>query len=198
MSPPDANANIARHLTLMAESQPQTSALKVPRGRTATGGIDYLTLTFAELAAEAAAWREHLVARGVRRGDRALVMVRPGLPLIAVVFALFQIGAVPVIIDPGMGRKNFLGCVARSHPRVLVGIPLARILSHVFRSAFSSVAVRVPVSGSLVARLTAGNSPISSAASSIVARRFWRPGGDSVYLRVNWDPQGSLLRARDV
>jgi olefin beta-lactone synthetase len=43
---------------------------------------------------------------GVRRGDRALVMVRPGLPLIAAAFALFKIGAVPVIIDPGMGLRN--------------------------------------------------------------------------------------------
>jgi acyl-CoA synthetase (AMP-forming)/AMP-acid ligase II len=43
-------------------------------------------------------------------------MVRPGLPLIAAVFGLFALGAVPVIIDPGMGLKSFLACVARSRP----------------------------------------------------------------------------------
>ena len=167
----DANANIARHLSLMAASRPEMPALKVFRGRTSTGDIDYLTLTFAELASEVEAWRSRLIAHGVQRGDRTLVMVRPGLPLIASVFALFQLGAVPVIIDPGMGLKNFLGCVARSRPRALVGIPFARFVSHVFRSAFSSVAVRVPASGSLVARLKPDKSQISDLKSGIVVSK---------------------------
>jgi hypothetical protein len=42
------NANIARHLSLMAGAQPGRAALKVPRGTTAGGDIDYLELTFAE------------------------------------------------------------------------------------------------------------------------------------------------------
>jgi acyl-CoA synthetase (AMP-forming)/AMP-acid ligase II len=159
---PPADANISRHLSIMAARQPHTPALKIPRGRTRAGDIDYLALNFAELAAEAAAWRERLAARGVRRGDRALVMVRPGLPLIASAFALFQLGAAPVIIDPGMGLKNFLTCVARSRPRALVGIPMAQILSRVFWRKFSTVAVRVPVSGSLTARLTQPKSKIQN------------------------------------
>jgi len=147
------NANISRHLDRMAAEQPETAALKIPRGRTGEGRIDYLTLSFAELAAEAEAWRARLEAAGVRRGDRALVMVRPGLPLIASAFALFKLGAVPVIIDPGMGLRNFLTCVGRSRPRVLVCIPLAQILSRLFRRAFRTVEIRVRVSSSLLARL---------------------------------------------
>ncbi len=145
----------------MAAAQPGTPALKIPRGRTRAGDIDYLTLTFAELDAEVAAWSTRLAAAGVRRGDRTLVMVRQGLPLIASAFALFRLGAVPVVIDPGMGLKNFLACVARSRPRALVGIPSARLVSHLFRSAFSTVEVRVAASSSLTARLTKGN-PLSS------------------------------------
>jgi acyl-CoA synthetase (AMP-forming)/AMP-acid ligase II len=151
---PAANANIARHLALMAASQPDVPALKIPNGRTSDNHIVYLTLTFAELDAEVDAWCARLVSRGVKRGDRTLVMVRQGLPLIASVFALFKLGAVPVVIDPGMGRKNFLACVARAKPRVLVGIPMARIVSRFFRQEFSSVSVRVAASSSLTARLT--------------------------------------------
>jgi len=146
------NANIARHLALMAARQPTVAALKVPRGRTRSGDIDYLTLSFSELAAEVAAWQADLTTRGVRPADRVLVMVRPGLPLIAAAFALFSIGAVPVVIDPGMGLKSFLACVARSQPRVLLGIPLARVISRVYRKTFRSVTVRVPASGSATAR----------------------------------------------
>ncbi|MEO7414436.1 MAG: fatty acid CoA ligase family protein [Opitutaceae bacterium] len=149
-----SNANIARHLGLMAATQPQTPALKIPRGRTAEGRIDYLVLTFAELDAEVDAWCGRLISRGVRRGDRALVMVRQGLPLIASVFALFKLGAVPVVIDPGMSRETFLACVARSRPRVLIGIPMARIFSRIFRRAFSSVKNRVAASSALTHRLT--------------------------------------------
>jgi len=166
-----ANANIARHLALMAAARPSAPALKIPRGRTAAGAINYLTLTFAELDAEASAWCAKLTAAGITRGDRTLVMVRQGLPLIAAVFALFRLGAVPVVIDPGMGRKNFLACVARSKPRALVGIPLAQLTSHLFRSAFASVQVRIWASGSATARvapspITHRLSPGSEVASS--------------------------------
>jgi acyl-CoA synthetase (AMP-forming)/AMP-acid ligase II len=147
-----ASANIARHLPLMAARQPDHPAVKVPRGRTSDGRIDYLVLSFRELEAEVNAWVARLEAKGVRRGDRVLVMVRQGLPLIAAAFALFKLGAVPVIIDPGMGRESFLACVARSRPRVLLGIPLAQLFSRVFRRAFASVEIRVWVSGSPTAR----------------------------------------------
>jgi acyl-CoA synthetase (AMP-forming)/AMP-acid ligase II len=150
---PVPNANIARHLAAMAASHPQVPALKVPRGRTATGEIDYLSLTFAELDREVAAWRSHLAGRGVRRGDRTLVMVRPGLPLIAAAFALFQLGAVPVIVDPGMGLRNFLSCVRQARPRVLLGIPFAQWMSRILWRAFRSVEIRVPVSGRLTYRV---------------------------------------------
>jgi acyl-CoA synthetase (AMP-forming)/AMP-acid ligase II len=146
------SANIARHLPLMAARQPDRAAIKVPRGRTSAGRIDYLTLTFAELDAEVDAWCAHLAGRGVRQGDRVLVMVRQGLPLIAAAFALFKLGAVPVVIDPGMGLRNFLACVARSRPRILLGIPFAQLVSRVFRPSFRSVQVRVSVSRSLTAR----------------------------------------------
>lgn len=149
-----ANANIARHLGLMAATRPHHAALKIPRGRTRAGEIDYLALTFSELDAEVAAWSSRLADAGVNRGDRTLVMVRQGLPLIASVFALFRLGAVPVVIDPGMGLKNFLSCVGRSQPRALVGIPLAQVLSRVFCRSFRSVAVRVSARRALTARLT--------------------------------------------
>ena len=174
------SANIARHLPLMAARQPERAAVKVPRGRTADGRIDYLVLSFAEFDAEVDAWVAKLSDRGVRPGDRVLVMVRQGLPLIAAAFALFKLGAVPVIIDPGMGRKNFLACVARSKPRVLLGIPFAQVMGHVFRSAFKTVEIRVWISSSTLARV--GSSPskienqnpkmIASAASDLAAILF--------------------------
>ncbi len=175
---PDS-ANIARHLPLMAARQPDYPALKIPRGRTRDARIDYLTLSFAELDAEVDAWVAKLTARGVRRGDRVLVMVKQGLPLIAAAFALFKLGAVPVIIDPGMGRENFIACVKRSRPRVLLGIPLAQFSSYFFRSAFATVEIRIWASGSATARLSSGSQlstfnlqPVSNEAADLAAILF--------------------------
>lgn len=157
-SPPPlpGQANIARYLGLMAQAQPTRAALKIPRGRSASG-IDYLTLSFADLDVEVGRWAARLTSAGIERGDRTLVMVRQGLPLIASVFGLFRVGAVPVVIDPGMGLKSFLACVARSRPKALVGIPLAQLMSRIFRGTFRSVRSRVGASGSLTARLAAGS-----------------------------------------
>ena len=137
----------------MATRQPTQAAVKIARGQKISGEIDYLTLSFSALEQEVAAWADKLRAAGVSRGDRVLVMVRQGLPLIAAAFGLFKIGAIPIIIDPGMGRKNFLACVARSQPRVLLGIPLAQITSYIFRTAFAAVRIRIWASSSPTAQL---------------------------------------------
>ena len=61
---PAESANIARHLPRMAARQPVRPAVKIPRGRTPAGEIDYLMLTFAELDSEVDAWCARLHARG--------------------------------------------------------------------------------------------------------------------------------------
>ncbi len=159
------SSNIARHLPLQAAASPQLPAIKIPRGRTNEGRIDYLTLSYAELDAETNAWASRLQKRGVQRGDRVLVMVRQGLPLMAATFALFKIGAVPVIIDPGIGHENFLECVARSRPRVLLGTPFFQIASHLYHRTFKTVKIRVLASGNTTARLKETKSLIPAANS---------------------------------
>ena len=200
------NANIARHLALMAERQPHTAALKIPRGRTRDGDIDYLTLTFAELAAEVSAWRAQLTTRGIVPGDRVLVMVKPGLPLIAAAVALFAHGAVPIVIDPGMGLKSFLSCVTRSRPRALLGIPFARFISRVFRKPFATVQVRIPASSSPTARLKPKphvpnpNSQIETSSPSALAAILFTSGSTGApkgvcYTHGMFDAQVELIRA---
>jgi len=157
----ESHSNIAAHLPLMARMNPERCAIRIPRGRTSAGTIDYLSLSFSELETETAAWRRKLETAGLVRGDRCLVMVRAGLPLIASVFALLALGAVPVVIDPGMGLRSFLNCVRRSRPRGLVGIPAARLISHVARSSFASVKVRVAASSRPDARLASSGDELN-------------------------------------
>jgi acyl-CoA synthetase (AMP-forming)/AMP-acid ligase II len=138
-------SNVSRFLPEQARLHPSVAALKIPGGRNEAGEIVYLTLTFAQLDREANKWAWKLGIAGIKRGTRVLLMVKPGLSLISVCFALFKVGAVPIVIDPGMGLKSFLKCVRRSQPEALVGISLAQIISRLFRKKFASVSVRVSV-----------------------------------------------------
>ncbi len=136
-------SNVARFLPEAAARQPDFPAVRLPKRRGRV--LEYDTLTFAQLEMLACAAATVFTRRGIERGARVLLMVKPGRDLILSVFALFKIGAVPVVIDPGMGRKHFLSCVRRTQPTALVGIPLAQILSRVFRRDFATLRHRVTV-----------------------------------------------------
>ncbi len=132
-------ANIASHLPQVATAQPDALALVIPQERACR------KLNFGELESATNAAAFLLATRGLRRGQRVLLMVKPGLELILCVFALLKMGAVPVVIDPGMGRRNFIHCVRRTRPDALLGIRPALILSRLFRGSFASIRRRIAV-----------------------------------------------------
>lgn len=142
-------ANVARFLPEQARAQPDACAVRVPVGNdpAGLGRIAYTERTFAQLNAEAEAAARLLQDRGVTQGTRVLLLVRPGLDLLRCTFALFKLGAVPIVIDPGMGLKNFLACVRRSEPAALVGITRAHWLARFFPGALRSAKIRVRVGG---------------------------------------------------
>lgn len=108
--------NVAAYLAKQAQSQPQGLAVIAPKHGPADAAIHFDQSTFAELSRESDAVCHYFQANGLKRGDRVLLMVKPGLDLIRIVFALFKMGAVPVTIDPGMGLKGFLRCVQKVSP----------------------------------------------------------------------------------
>lgn len=134
-----ASFNIGSYLPARAAERPFQKALIQPEGYNPLGRRTYSHLNFGQLNALCDAYAHGLQARGVRQGDRVIMMVRQGLELIALTYALFKLGAVPVMIDPGMGRQSFLDCIRQAKPRVMIGIPLAHALRRVFSGAFGGV-----------------------------------------------------------
>ena len=98
--------------------------------------------SFAELDLFADRYGAFLKSEGVRSGDRVMLMVRPSIDFIALAFALFRIGAPIILIDPGMGYKNLLKCIAGVKPDFLVGIPAVIGLSFLYRKKFNSLKKR--------------------------------------------------------
>ena len=137
--------NVAHFLAQQAVTQPTAAAVRAPLSHDRDGTIRYAERSFAELEAEASATVHYFLAKGIRRGSRVLLMLRPGLDLIRIVFALFKMGAVPIVIDPGMGLKKFLRCVRHSKPTALVGIAPALWSARLFRPSFRGIDIKICV-----------------------------------------------------
>ncbi len=116
----------------MAESQPQTLAIAQPSGRPRQGRIRYRHYTYRELNAESNSLARGLERIGIHRGVRTVLMVTPSLEFYALTFALFKVGAVIVLIDPGMGTKNLGVCLAEARPEAFIGIPKAHVARLLF------------------------------------------------------------------
>ena len=137
LGPRPTHFNVASFLPRTAALRPDAPAVVHEHGR------ETVSITFAEMLGRSCSLARGLRSAGVRTGDRVCLFVRPGIDLIAFTYALFQLGAVPVLADPGMGRERLLAAVERMQPRVFIGVPLAHAVRRIFKHAFRSVEVYV-------------------------------------------------------
>jgi len=96
-------------------------------------------ITFGDMEARAAAMAVFLRRRGIGRGTRVMLMVKPSADFISLTFSLFSLGAVVILIDPGMGYRNLLRCIGAVRPEVLIGVPKALLFKKCFSGHFVSV-----------------------------------------------------------
>src|SRR4029079_2758680 len=66
-----------------------------------------------------------LAVRGIGRGTRTVVMLRPRPAFFLVMFALFKAGAVPVLVDPGIAKRALRQCLDEAQPDAFIGVALA-------------------------------------------------------------------------
>ncbi|MDH3328807.1 MAG: fatty acid CoA ligase family protein [Desulfobulbaceae bacterium] len=135
--------NIAGSLDRVAEAYPDKTGL-VCRKK----GL-YHQWSFRELQANSDRFAAALSAEGVQPGQRVMLMVPPSMEFVCLTFALFKLGAVVILVDPGMGYRNLLRCIGGVQPDVLVGIPKAQVFSRIFPRPFKTVSTRICVGPSL-------------------------------------------------
>ena len=140
--------NVADLLADSAGQAPTRDAIIAPDGR---GG--WTRIAYGALDAAVTAHARALKLGGVSRGELALVMVPPGIPLITLFYGLLRLGAVPVMIDPGMGFRAFLKCVETTGATTLVGIPKAHLARLLFPRAFSTIERKFVIGTSLMGAL---------------------------------------------
>ena len=137
--------NVADRLAQMAERMPLAVAVACPGHGDVAGRHSYDTCTFAELERDATALARGLVDLGVTPGIRLVLLVKPGIEFVKLVFALLRSGATAVLIDPGMGKRHLVNCLAAVEPQGFVAISLAQAVRTVLRSRFPKAKLNVTV-----------------------------------------------------
>lgn len=137
--------NVASSLVEWAAQSPRRRAIVVPSKR--EGRHQDKVLDFAELEALSNRYANALDQAGFARGMRVLLMVPAGVDFFGIVFALYKLGAVLVMIDPGMGVRRLLECVRGVDLQGFIGIPKAQCLRWMQPAVFRSVQHVVSVGG---------------------------------------------------
>jgi acyl-CoA synthetase (AMP-forming)/AMP-acid ligase II len=120
--------NIAAALVEQAKRQGDNIAIHYPVGKHA-GQVQYESVSYSVLNDLSDDYARGLIEYGIGRGIRSVLMLTPGLEFFAMFFALFKAGAVPVLIDPGIGIKSLKSCLANAQPDAFIGVSKAHIAS---------------------------------------------------------------------
>ena len=131
------NHNIAETLPNIAAIYPERKGLICKTGK------EYRSWTFKEMDSITNCFAQSLSDLGVAKGDRVILMVKPSVEFITLTFALFKIGAVIILIDPGMGYKNLLKCIGKVKPDAFIGIRKAHFFKLLFPKPFKTVRTSV-------------------------------------------------------
>ena len=133
--------NIAEYLSETAKLYPQRKAISHHSGHDRLGRVTYSALTFSQLENLTNAYASEFKCHGIVKGTKTLMMLRPSIDFIAAVFAVFKVGAIPILIDPGMGRKNMLKCIKSTKPEALVAESEVHWIKYLFPSTFKTIKI---------------------------------------------------------
>ena len=141
----DALVNVARRLSLMAEARPEAIAVVEPLGYDGQGKRIYRHVTFRQLDQDSDRIARGLRQLGVAAGARLALLVRPGIDFVSLAFGLFKSGAVAILIDPGMGRRSLIRCLAEAEPEGFVAIPVVQAVRALLARRFPKARYNVTV-----------------------------------------------------
>lgn len=139
--------NIAQALVEMAGQRPYKQAVIFPHGRSPDGKVSYTHYTYRQLNQSSDRIAGGLRAIGIGPGVRTALMVTPSLEFFALTFGIFKAGAVPVLIDPGIGLANMKSCLNEARPTGFIGVPKAHLARALFGWGRKSITKLVTVGG---------------------------------------------------
>lgn len=129
--------NITDYLYIFARSNPDKPALLHPQ-----------LITFFQLCRTIDCYAFGFLENGISKGTKTIVLIKPGIDLFAATYALLRIGAIPIMIDPGMGNKNMSVALSKVRAEAFVGVPKALRLKYLFPRYFTSIKIWISTKNS--------------------------------------------------
>ncbi|MBN1288660.1 MAG: AMP-binding protein [Actinobacteria bacterium] len=109
------------------------------------GGANYKHMTYREFEAETDAYAYGLAEAGIGKGVKTILLIKPDIRMFLILTALMKTGAVPILIDAGMGVGNMMRRLASIEADAFIGISIAQALRSLKRKQFTSIKTRVTV-----------------------------------------------------
>jgi olefin beta-lactone synthetase len=144
------------------------------------------TLTFAALVDRVTRAAAGLATHGIGPGMRTVLLTPPGTDFVVAAFALLARGAVPVLIDPGIGVRRVRAALHEIAAQAFVGSDRAHLARRVLR--WAPTARHLVVTASTRAPHLVGG---AGAASLVQLERHAQPPGD----HTTWSPRSPAQEA---
>jgi acyl-CoA synthetase (AMP-forming)/AMP-acid ligase II len=127
--------NIACRIREVSERIPEKKSVVLAKNNS--------SYTFREFEERSNQFANRFVKLGIKPGMRTLLFVKPCLDFSVITFALFKVGAVPVLIDPGMGIPNLLNSVRQVRPEALVSISMVHWMRRIKKEYFTNIKIKI-------------------------------------------------------
>lgn len=134
--------NFVAYLRHVAMQDPQRRAVMAAR-RTPTGELAFTTLSFQQLDERSDRLARGFSMAGWSRGQRVMVLAQADADSLAAIVALLKNGAVPVLVDPRLPRKDIASCVKQAGSPVLLTDSRGLLDRYVPGGPFASVRTTV-------------------------------------------------------
>ena len=118
----DCGTNVIRYLQQAAEKNPDRTAIIMPAGPSVR------QVSYAELWTSVGRVAAGLLERGLRPGDRIILMIPMSVELYMTMLGIIKMGAVAVFVDPWVSAQRIAAFCAFASPRGFIGITKSHML----------------------------------------------------------------------
>ncbi len=136
--------NVADLLARSADRHPDGLAVAMPSGPRGAGR-EYEQTTFEQLDQQSDQLAAGMLQAGIRPGMRVVLLVPFSTNFIRWVFAVLKSGAVMVLVDPGMGRRNMIRCLQNVDPQGFIAISRGQAIRCLLRWKFPRASHNITV-----------------------------------------------------
>lgn len=138
------NYNVSLLLSEARQRWPKKVALF---HRLKEGGFE--SQTFEQMERQVEIYAQALYRSGVKPQDKVLVLIPNSPELLQYVFALFRVGAIPILMDPGLGIKTLLASIRQVQPDILLAVPKVHLLCFPLTPWLPKFSLRLSTEGDL-------------------------------------------------